>query len=345
LYRDGQYFIDIYLMLFSEFIKEVSGGKIAPLYLLTGEEAFLHHHAQKALKEQILAPGAEDFDLEVLEGEEVKFDYLLNTLKSLPLISPRKLVIIRKFDELDPQILKRFPGLIPGDLSKMVLALSYEKKPDFARKGYLEDLRSRCAWINLSPPKGLEFNRVIQWMLNGRKTDSNLPAFLLDSGVELWQINSWLRQAIDFTGPEETLTLDVVRKFVDLGGSADIWSFTDAVGRKELKKAQNLLLDLLRNREKTGTLMWNLKELFRFLYCFCRIRRRGERPDKYEKTLEIHPYRMKNYWALSANFSLGEIERALSLIQSADEKLKTSAGDPEAIFLELLDVIISGRYS
>ena len=53
-------------MLFSEFIKNIEKRDIESVHFLTGEESYLHQCVQETLKKNVVAEGAEDFDLEYI---------------------------------------------------------------------------------------------------------------------------------------------------------------------------------------------------------------------------------------------------------------------------------------
>jgi DNA polymerase III delta subunit len=329
-------------MQFSEFLKRIDTKNIDPIYFLTGEESFLQLQVQQLLRRVVVIQGAEDFDWEVLEGGEFRYEVFLNALRALPLISHKRLLILRHLEELDNNKHKIILNAITGDLSKLLLVLSYEEKCDFKHKSPLNEMRERFAWVDLSPPKGAEFEKILKWMLKGRKIEPNLLSFLAESRVDLWQISNWCEQALTLINDDIPLNLETLKNFVDLGGTADIWRLCDAVGKKELKQAQILLVDLLRNREKAGNIVWSLKELFIYLNLFCQIRAKGGKLEPYQERIALHPFRFRNYSSMSVNFSVMETEHALWKLQDIDEKLKSSQIEPETLLVELIDDI-SGK--
>lgn len=331
-------------MQFSKFASEVKAGKFASVYLFTGAELFLHNYARIELRKAVLSPGSEDFDLEILDGSEIAIERISSAVRSLPMISERKLVLVNKFDEIDSrQYEKLFDFLKKDSINKLVLALFYEKKPDFSKKSILTQMRDEFSWVNLSPRGSAEFVKIIELMVPNRKINANLASFLADSGVDLWQIKNWLEQAQSYTDDGQELTIDSMREFIDLGGTADIWRLEEAVGSRKIKKAQFLLQDLLRNKEKPGTILWRLKDLFAYLDVICKIRARRQVPKKFSSELNLHPYRLDKYIAYSKNFSKEMTAHALLKIQETDLRLKTSSGDPKSIFIELLDGIIGEK--
>ncbi len=329
-------------MLYTQFSKNIESGEIAPVYFITGEESYLHLQCQNALKTALIQPGAEDFDLEVLDGSEFRYDAFINSLRSLPIMSQRRLLLLKRFNEVDTRRYKNITEALEGDLSSVVVALSYDGKPDFRVKSIAE-LRDRYAWVNLAAPKGAEFQRILQSIVPERELDSGLVSFLADSEVDLYQISGWLRQADNMADAGEKLTLERMRDFIDLGGAADIWQFSDAVSGREMKRAQHALLDMLRNREKPGAIMWRLKSLFEDLNLALKIKSRGARPEKYIDKKIMHPFKLKKLLEHSGSYSVKEVESALLKLQETDARLKSAGGEDEALLIELVDEIIGGE--
>lgn len=327
-------------MLFTAFLKKMEEGSIKPVYLITGEESFLHHEVQRSLKEKIITAGAEDFDLEIIDGNEFQYDSYVNSVRSLPLLSPKRLIFFKHLDAVDPRKMKNILSALSGDLSKTAIVFSVESKPDFKPNSVLTKMREQFEWVDLSPPRGNEFGKILRWMFQGKELEGELIAYLAESKVDLWQIHGWIKQSLDYLGSEDKIGLDSIRQFIDLGGTADIWAFTDAVGKRDLGRAQILLNDLLKNREKPGMIMFWLKELFIHLNIICKVKDSGRRPEGYAEKLKINAYRWNNYCNQSVNYTSAQVEKALLKIQEADTAAKTSRMEYDSIFTELLIDII-----
>ena len=193
-------------MQFTKFASEVRSGKFASVYLFTGAELFLHNQARSELRNTVLSPGSEDFDLEILDGNEITIDRIITSVRCLPMISQRRLIIVGKFDEIDTRkYTDLYKFLTEDSLDKIVLALFYEKKPEF--KSALIKMRDSFAWVNLSTPGSSEMVNIIEGMIPDRKVDAKLASFLAESNVDLWQIKNWLDQARSYTADGQLLTI------------------------------------------------------------------------------------------------------------------------------------------
>jgi len=333
-------------MLFSEFANRLESGEIEPVYFFAGSEFFLHNLGRKLLKKKIIEPSSEDFDFELIDGNDYQFEKLANAIRSLPMMSSNRLVIVSRFNEIDGRQYKKILGLFENvSYSGLTVAFNYEAKLDSRQKSSLAQFKEKFSFVDVSSPKSREYMKLLKFLSPDREIDANLAGYLAESGVDLWQISIWFDQAANLTDPNEKITLDKLQDLVDLGGTADIWRFEDAVGKRDLQEAQILLQDLLINHEKPGTVLYRLKELFVHLDLMGKIRHARANPDKYRRELdkEILSFRFNKIYSYSKNFSVDNIENALLKIQETDYLMKTSGGDQNSLLIELLDGIIGRK--
>jgi DNA polymerase-3 subunit delta len=67
---------------------------VRPAYLVAGEEPLLRDDALAALRGAVLADAAVDFNLDRLDGDSVKPGVLTDAVRTLPVMAPRRLVIV-----------------------------------------------------------------------------------------------------------------------------------------------------------------------------------------------------------------------------------------------------------
>lgn len=87
-------------------LKEIAAGKLRPLYLLFGSDPVIADEVLSALREKVISPGLEPFDLEVVHATDIDSDWLnladlLQHMRQPPFGSLKRLIIIRDLDLLD----------------------------------------------------------------------------------------------------------------------------------------------------------------------------------------------------------------------------------------------------
>ena len=83
-------------MTLEELRAELAAGKLRPAYLIAGEEPLQRDDALAALRAHVLAGAPVDFNLDRLDGTATSKAELIDALRSLPVMAPRRLVELRE---------------------------------------------------------------------------------------------------------------------------------------------------------------------------------------------------------------------------------------------------------
>ena len=72
----------------------------APLVCLCGQERFLIDRAVALIKETVLTSATRDFNYDVLQAKEAGVARIVSCARTLPMMGPRRLVLVRDGDAL-----------------------------------------------------------------------------------------------------------------------------------------------------------------------------------------------------------------------------------------------------
>ena len=81
-----------------EAIREAKAKQVRPVLLIVGEERVLADRVLAAVREAALAGGSADFNEEHLTAGEVDVDRIINAVRMVPMLSPRRFVVVRAVD-------------------------------------------------------------------------------------------------------------------------------------------------------------------------------------------------------------------------------------------------------
>ena len=79
-----------------ELARELGAGRLLPAYLLAGEEPLLREDALRALRAAVLAGADAAFDVDRLSGARLDGAALLDAVRRLPVLAPRRLVLLEE---------------------------------------------------------------------------------------------------------------------------------------------------------------------------------------------------------------------------------------------------------
>ena len=81
-------------------LAEIKTGKFAPVYILFGADSAAADELLKALREALVQPGMEAFDLETVDAVDLDATVLLQHVRQPPVASKRRLVVVRRIEQL-----------------------------------------------------------------------------------------------------------------------------------------------------------------------------------------------------------------------------------------------------
>jgi DNA polymerase-3 subunit delta len=140
----------------ASFRRETAAGKIAPVYLIHGEEAFLKEEAVASLREAVLGPGGEQsspWSLTALEGGSTTLSEILDAARTLPMLSSRRLVLVKDAERIRDSEAAPLREYLKNPCPTTCLAFVARGKPDF-RKAVFRALQQRGRVVEFPILKG-----------------------------------------------------------------------------------------------------------------------------------------------------------------------------------------------
>src|SRR5574341_526745 len=114
-------------MTIVEFEKGLAKGRVPQVVLLVGEEGRLVDRGLNCLREAVVPEAQRAFNEERLRGGEIDPARLVDSLRTLPLLGGRRLVVVREAERLAPEALDALAAYAEAPLDSAVLALAAEK--------------------------------------------------------------------------------------------------------------------------------------------------------------------------------------------------------------------------
>jgi len=314
-----------------ELASELRSGGIRPAYLLAGAEALLRDAALEALVRTVLGEGPMDFDLERLEGQRARLGDLLDAVRALPVVAPRRLVVLR-----EPEGRRRGGGLAEG-LGEVVSELLRQDTSVLVVVAEKIDKRSRwvkafhepAVLVECAAPRGQKalagFVRQEAKRLGIGLAAGSAEALAEAVGPQLLLLRQELVKASLLAGPGCKLTREVVARSCTQVAEAPIWDLTDAIGEGRSADALVVLHQLLGSGAAPPMLLGSLASHFRKLARACH----GGR-------VAGHPFTVRKLTRQATRYSPARVCTCLDAIAEVDEILKGSGNLTPQIALERL---------
>jgi DNA polymerase III subunit delta len=222
--------------------------KVAPLYLVYGEELFLVDEALKAIRRRALTGGAEDFNYDRFMAPEATPAQVRDAAEMLPAMAERRLVLYKNIDSLKDDAWESLLPVIESPIDTTCLVLVAQKIDK--RKKIYKALLANATCVELKKPFD---NQVPTWIdyiagMNGVHLSQDAIAGMQQLvGSNLSEINNELQKIRSAVGEKKTATIEDVLRVVSKARIESVFNLTDAIARRDRAQALLCLANLLEN--------------------------------------------------------------------------------------------------
>ena len=337
----------------------LKAGKVAPLYLLHGEETYYIDQITDYLENHVLTEAEKGFNFTVRHGrdtikrtgaqggmfnEPIDFQVIYNDLSRLPMMAARQLVILKEgqaFKDLN-KLVSYVEKPVPTTI--FVLCHPGKKISKATKLGKAFTAQEKAGEAVILEVKKLYDNQVPQW-IDGYLRDKQLKirpdaAQLIaeNVGTDLSKLTNELdKLALNLPKGKE-VTAKLVERFVGISREYNIFELQRAVGERDVAKAQRILTYFKANPKK-GPLVVVVATFYNFFSKLYMYHAASRKPEKeLLKTLDLRSsWFLKEYRAAAKYYTAPRTERVLGILREYDLKGKgvdynlTGTGDGELL--------------
>jgi DNA polymerase-3 subunit delta len=324
-------------------LEQARSGQLLPVYLVVGEERLLRDMVVDALRSASLAGGVAAFNEDRFTAGEVDVDAVVGAARTVPMMAPRRFVLLRNIDRWDAKETDSAPfdriaeyASSPVDSTCMVLVAN---KIDGRRRLTLA-ARKQGFLVACEP---LDDRALPGWITErcaakGHAIDREAAELLAAvAGPSLSSVDDALERLSLYAGPGATIGEDAIAACVARVRTADTWALVDAAGARDLGRALRTLADAYDPRERglplLGALAWSVRQLAKYQASVAS----GASPqDAARHVGAFQPNRARELATKARSVSGKEVERWLLVLAETDLALKSSRRPADAILEEML---------
>lgn len=306
--------------------RDLRQGKIAPTYVIVGDEPYL---AQSAMKSLRAALGDDDMSVATFSARDAEADDVIGALRTVPLLGGRPLVWLRDGEHLTKEGRKAF--------AEAIAAYIEEPVREAALIIVAEKIDGRSRLMQLAAKKGvvvecrkLYDDKLPSWVAievkrRDRQISLEAAKFLADMvGNDLGQLAGSIERLVLYVGERKLIELKDVEEAVTETHQRDVFELTDAVGQRRLSRALAYLHNLLENGQPPPLILHMLARHFRILSKAREVDGRMRDRADLAKYLGVNPFYVNNYVEQSRNFSKQELRRSFQTLHRCDREIKSS---------------------
>ncbi|SCM80289.1 DNA polymerase III, subunit delta [uncultured Sporomusa sp.] len=335
----------------------IKQNKIAPVYLLHGEETYHLRQVEQALIASVVPPADRDMNLIIFEADPAK-EELINTIETIPFLGEKNLIIIRSTtlfsagrksssdegqDKTDPA-LNRLIALFSNMPAYSHLVFLTPDKPDKRRKIY-KAVEKNGVVFEAAPLKGKELRAWLTDRLSELKikmaSDAEehlIAAVSMMPQVSLDFLNNELEKVILYTADKRLITRQDLLQILSSVPEVSIFAMVEALSQRHTSQALALLREQLAAGEHPVRLLALLARQVRQLWQAKELTHQGYGSREVAEYFKVPGFIGEKLVKQSRGFADSKLRAAMLSLAAADQDLKSSRTGPvalEKIIIEL----------
>lgn len=306
--------------------KRLSEG-LARVYLVSGDDFYLFDKALSMIKSACQIT-MEDFNVTTFDDESFSLDKLFAATEMLPMIDPKKLVVIKggKLSEEGKKKMNELLLHIPK--TTCVVVLDYNKNFEFLKKDFVFVDAGRM-------DKEMVKKLVVAYLAKiGRTINQDALIALIEScNGYLTRIMNELGKLSFYDSESTVITKPMVEDLVTKELEYSVFELTEALAKKNGDKA----LKLLRLMEKDVGVFSLIANQFRRLF-YTSISDMMD--SELASLLGVKEYAIKKSRELAKGFSKAQLKKISSLLEEMDYSIKSGLiSQTNALYLLVFNII------
>jgi len=339
------------IQTYNQIIKNLSEDKFSKIYLLMGEETFFIKKICQFFENNFIEDQNKSFNQEIFYGRDISIENIISSCKSFPMMSDKKLVIIKEAQELD--IFKRNNDkkneLLINYLSNvnpsttLIFCLN-NKTLDKRGKLFKSFNESSCILDSSSKDNKIYDNQLPKWIeseVNKKKYSISNDALLIlteNIGNDLEKIDNALNKIYSNT-ESKNISKDDILNLVGINREYNLFEFQDSlIDRNSLKCGK--VMNYFTSNEKKFPIHQLIIYMYGFYSKLLVVKSKNlSNPDTISSEISVHPYVARSYARAMQNYTLNELFVIISFIKELDlvsKGLKQLKADNKALMGQII---------
>lgn len=336
---------------YTQISQNLKNGKFSKIYLLMGEETFFTDKISNFFQNEFIDESLKEFNIEIHYGKDSSILKVLNSCKSFPMMSDKKLILVKEAQELDVFKTKNNTHLNhlieyiknPNQSSTVIYCIK-NKKLDKRGKLYKSFLEHAIILDSDAKENKIYDNQIPKWIRdqaqNKNFTINDDALFLMSENIgnNLVKISNALKK-VYINKTNKTIDVKDVESYVGINRDYNYFELQDSLVEKNLIKCSKIF-NYFNSNQKTFPIQKTIIYLFSFYYKLLIIKSKNiYNLNTISSTINVHPFVAKSYLTALSNYSLLEIKLILKTIKKLDSISKgiyRIYNDENSLLLETL---------
>ncbi len=307
-----------------QIIKDIKQGKVSPVYLVGGEEAYFVDEITETIENGILEEGERSFNMDIFYGMESDLSNIVSIAKQYPMMAERRLVLIKEAQKIkDLEILDQY---INNPVSSTTLLIAMKGKNFDSRKNVYNPKKNPN--IVLFNGKKIPEYKLSPWVIDycknkGYQIDALRAQVLIDHlGNDISKLVNELGKLFINKKKGDSITAEDIETKIGISKEFTVFELQKAIGLRDTKKANQIILYYSENL-KTHPFVLLAANLFNYFNRLMLFYYTQDKSDaNLSRELGINPFFIKDIKIAAKNYSAMKVLKNISIIREYDMKSK-----------------------
>lgn len=316
---------------------EIQKGIFHNNYFFSDEESYLKDKAFLLLKNTLVPPNVMDFNYEIFYGEETKASEVMEALQSPPMLSNKKLVILRNFQAMHIAYKKKIVDYLQNPIKEAVLVIEADKVNTYSGL-YARITKLTHTYYFYHPyneSEAIRFLREESVALN-KTIDNEAARIMVDYiGLNCQDLHSELEKVALYSGSRSHITPEDVQACIGVSKGNTIYELQGALTQRNFPQAMKVLENLMANNMSPVLIVIMLTRFYTTLWDIL-IQRFQQNRSNTEIERSLGNWNTKSYMNAAEYYSLENFEKIFALLLETDKKLKSLDAKLNKTILEMM---------
>jgi len=279
-------------MDFDQIIGDLKKKIYHPVYFLSGDEPYYIDKIANYISENVLKESEKAFNQTIVYGKDTDVRQIINLAKRYPMMASHQVVIVKEAQDM--KSIDELSFYLEKPLHSTILVIEYKYKKLDGRTKLSKIIADKTVFFNSDKVKDYHLAAWIEKYCKNKgvtiddKSCNLLAEFL---GADLTKISHELEK-LNVLMPEskKQITPELIEKNIGISKDYNIFELTDAIGAKDIVKANRIVAVMAKN-EKLYPIQMTLPSLFPFFTKLLLIQQlQSKNRDEVSRALGVKPF-------------------------------------------------------
>ncbi len=311
----------------AKIVSDVKAGRIAPVYLLMGEEPYYIDKISQYFEENLLSEEEKGFNQTVVYGRDVSADDIVASAKRYPMMAERQLMIVKEAQDLSRTI-DQLANYCANPTPTTVLVICYKYKNADKRGRFYKSVKESGVVLQSDKLRESQMPAWIEKAVKAHgfsaepKTIHILYEFL---GNDLGKINNELSKLALILPKGTTVTPKHIEENIGFSKDFNAFELRKAIGSYNKAKAFKIAKHFAENPKEHPMVLTTI-QVFSFFSQLLQYHGLKDK-SKAASTLGVAPYFVKDYQLAAKNFPMKKVSAIVAALRQTDVRSKGVGAD------------------